>query len=72
MTSTPYSKFKPLTYRTQVVAGTNYRVVYDVSPSTTDEQHLTVEVFVPLPISGSNAVPKVVSVILPNGVLQIS
>ena len=55
-TGTEYSKFVPLSYKQQVVAGMNYKVTYDVGNGQTIEA----KVFVPLPYT--NAAPQVMEV----------
>jgi hypothetical protein len=53
------------------VNGTNYKIIYDVSPNSTDTQHLTVVINVP-PTKDTNEVYTILSATLPNGQRQIS
>jgi len=48
-----YPKFEALSYAKQVTTGITYKVIFDVSPSATTQEHLIMVVNVPPPIAGS-------------------
>lgn len=65
-----YPKFVPISYASQTVNGTNYKIIYDVSPNEDTTEHVITVINVPLP--NSNEVPTILSVTLPNGTRHMS
>jgi hypothetical protein len=62
-----YEQMTPISYSSQLVNGTNYKITFNVSaPGQADKyQHLLV--VVNKPFDSSNAVPTVLSAVLPSG-----
>jgi hypothetical protein len=66
-----FENFEPLYISKQIVNGTNYKVVVDVSKSAEDKKVIIVTVHVPLPSKDKTAaLPSIMSVRLPSGVLH--
>ena len=54
----PYTMFNPVSYQSQVVAGTNYKVKIDVG----NLEYIHVKIYVPLPFM--NSAPEISEVVL--------